>query len=71
MVEDLSKLKRGDYALVQQDNPSDWYIAEVIACIEGARVAEEWTFLQVHNIDTGFIELITTDDVKGIVKSSQ
>ncbi|WP_041391489.1 DUF3104 domain-containing protein [Prochlorococcus marinus] len=69
VVEDLHNIKRGDYVLVQREADKDWYIAEIIACIEGPRIPEDWTFFQVHNIDTGFIELISTDYVKGIVKT--
>ena len=64
-------IKAGDFALVQEDRLEDWYIGQVIKCIGGSREPKDCTLIQVANIDTGLVKIISSDYVKGIINSKK
>ena len=71
-------VRSGDYVAIKSEencgNPKEkdknYWVAQVIDCIGGARNPTSWTLFQVANIDNGEITIINADIVEKILKPS-
>ena len=79
MTPEFLLVRPGDYvAIVNEKNCPDtkeknknYWVAQVINCIGGARDPNSWTLFQVANIDNKEITIINADIVERILKPSE
>ena len=72
-------VRPGDYVIIQNDSNrkdtkeknNNYWVAQVINCIGGARNPKAWSLFQVVNIDNGEVTIINADIVEKILKTSE
>ena len=72
---DFLLVKPGDIVVVEEgsvvvdDSKSDWWVAQVIHVVGGARDSQANSLFQVACVDSGIIRTINADVVKGVLKT--
>ena len=72
-------VRPGDYVAIKNEencedineNNKNYWVAQVIDCIGGARNPNSWTLFQVASIDNGEITIVNADIVEKILKPSE